>query len=276
MDNVLSKIGRRWVNTRCVRLMLELVEGRIAQLALLIIVLAAIYGLSRIAQKRQMKTRGIPGLERIDEWIKEAGKLGRSVFYTPGTGGVTSSDTLAGLALLDYVAKHCVEHGTPLIVATADVNVQQVSEDIVKSAYTAAGKGKEFTAETVRYISGRQFAYAAGVMGILRREKPAVNFFVGDFSAEALEIAEAGRSEAIYQFGGTSNVDQLPYFMATCDQTLIGSELYTAQGFLSADPEATSTLVGPDAGKVLAILLILLGAFLLTFGNSILVDLLQL
>ena len=177
---------------------------------------------------------------------------------------------------MDYVAKHCVEHGTPLIVATADVNVQQVSEDIVKSAYTAAGKGKEFTAETVRYISGRQFAYAAGVMGILRREKPAVNFFVGDFSAEALEIAEAGRSEAIYQFGGTSNVDQLPYFMATCDQTLIGSELYTAQGFLSADPEATSTLVGPDAGKVLAILLILLGAFLLTFGNSILVDLLQL
>jgi hypothetical protein len=113
-------------------------------------------------------------------------------------------------------------------------------------------------------------------MGILRREKPAVNFFVGDFSAEALEIAEAGRSEAIYQFGGTSNVDQLPYFMATCDQTLIGAELYTAQGFLSADPEATSTLVGPDAGKVLAILLILLGAFLLTFGNSILVDLLQL
>jgi hypothetical protein len=113
-------------------------------------------------------------------------------------------------------------------------------------------------------------------MGILRREKPAVNFFVGDFSAEALEIAEAGRSEAIAQFGGTSNVDQLPFFMATCDQTLIGEELYTAQGYLTADPEAISTLVGPDAGKFIAILLILVGAVLVTFGNSILVDLLQL
>jgi hypothetical protein len=256
--------------------MLELIEGRISQLALLIIVIAAIYELSRIARKRNMKTRGIPGLERIDDWIKEAGKLGRSVFYTPGTGSVTTSDTLAALALLGYVAKRCVESGARFIVATADVNVQQVAEDVVKTAYTDAGKGKEFTAETVRYVSGRQFAYAAGVMGILRREKPAVNFFVGDFSAEALEVAEAGRSEAIYQFGGTSNVDQMPYFMATCDQTLIGSELYTAQGYLSPDPEAASTLVGPDAGRFLAILLILFGAVLLTFGNSILVDLLQL
>ena len=276
MDRVLRQFGGTGLNTRSVRLMLELVEGRTAQLVLLIVVLAAIYGLSRIAQKRHMKTRGIPGLERIDDWIKQAGKLGRSVFYTPGTGGVTASDTLAALALLEYVAKHCVEHDTRLIVGTADVNVQQVAEDIVKTAYTEAGKGKEFTADTVRYISARQFAYAAGVMGILRREKPAVNFFVGDFSAEALEIAEAGRTEAIAQFGGTSNVDQLPYFMATCDQTLIGAELYTAQGQLSDDPEATSNLLGPDAGKFLAIILVLLGAFLLTFGNSILVDLLQL
>jgi Domain of unknown function (DUF6754) len=276
MDNVLSKIGCTWVNTRCVRLMLELVEGHIAQLALLIIVLAAIYGLTRIAQKRKMKTREIPGLERIDEWIKQAGKLGRSVFFTPGTGGITTPDTLAGLALLGYVVKHCVEDDVRLIVANSDPQVQQVTEDMVKSAYAKAGKEKEYSSDTVRYISARQFAYAAGVMGILRREKPAVNFFVGDFQAEALQIAEAGRTEAIAQFGGTSNTDQLAFFMTTCDQTLIGEELYTAQGYLSSDPEATSKLVGPDAGKILAILLILAGALLLTFGNSILIALMGL
>lgn len=261
------------VNTRCVRLMLELVEGHIAQLALLIIVLAAIYLMSRIARKKQMKTREIPGLERIDEWIKEAGKLGRSVFYTPGTGGITAPDTLAGLALLGYVVKHCVENNVRLIVANADYQVQQVTEDMVKGAYAKAGREKEYSPDMVRYISTRQFAYAAGVMGILRREKPAVNFFVGDFQAEGLMVAEAGRSEAIAQFGGTSNTDQLPFFMTTCDQTLIGEELYTAQGYLSSDPEAVSNLVGPDAGKILAILLILAGALLITFGNSILIAL---
>jgi len=256
--------------------MIELASGRVAQLVILIAMLSAIFVATQIASKRKLKTRGIPGLERIDGWIKEAGRLKRSVFFTPGTGTVTQSDTLAALALLQYVAQRCAEHGVRLTVGTADLNVQQAAEDIVKSAYTKAGRAKEFSADTVRYISARQFAYAAGAMGILRREKPAVNFFVGDFSAEALEIAESGRAEAIAQFGGTSNVDQLPFFMATCDQTLIGEELYTAQGYLSDDPQAVANIVGPDAGKIIAILLILAGSILVTFGNDILVSLLRL
>ena len=256
--------------------MFELIPGRISQAVLLIIVLAAIYEVTRIASKKKLKTRGIPGLERIDDWIKEAAILKRPVFFTAGTGSITTPDTQAALALLEYVVKHCVEFGARLIVANSDPQVQQITEDMVKEAYTKAGKEKEFTADMVRYVSTRQFAYAAGVMGILRREKPAVNFFVGDFQAEALQIAETGRAEALYQFGGTTNTDQLPFFTTTCDQTLIGEELYTAQGYLSSDPEAISNLVGPDAGKILAILLILLGAVLVTFGNSLLAYLLGL
>ncbi len=256
--------------------MVELIEGHVAQAVLLIVVLIAIYEASRIASRRKLKARGIPGLERIDEWIKKAGELKRSVFFSPGTGAVTSPDTLAALALLGYVAERCSLQDVRLIVGTADLNVQQVAEDVVKTAYAKAGKADEFRADTVRYISARQFAYAAGVMGLLRREKPAVNFYVGEFSAEALEIAEAGRTEAIAQFGGSSVVEQLPFFMATCDQTLIGEELYSARGYLSNDPNTISSLVGPDAGKIIAILLILVGAILATFGNVVLVDLLKL
>ena len=259
-----------------VRFMFELIPGRISQAVLLIIVLVATYQTTKIAIKRKLKTRRIPGLERIDGWIEEAIKFGRPVFFTPGTGDMTTPDTLAALALLDYIVKRCVEHGARLIVANSDPQVQQITEDMVKQAYTRAGKEKEFAPDIVRYISTRQFAYAAGVMGILRREEPAVNFFVGSFQAEALQIAETGRAEAIYQFGGTTNADQLPFFTTTCDQTLIGEELYTAQGYLSSDPEAISNLVGQDTGKIVAILLILAGAILLTFGNSILVALMGL
>ena len=91
--------------------MIELVPGRISQLVLLIVVLVAIYQVTKYAAKRKLKTRGIPGLERIDDWIREAAKLYRPVFYTPGTGSIGSSDTLASLALLEYVAKHCAEDG---------------------------------------------------------------------------------------------------------------------------------------------------------------------
>jgi len=174
------------------------------------------------------------------------------------------------------VANRCAQHDGRLIVANADYNVHQVTVDIVKNAYKKAGKEHLYSEDTVRYISTRQFAYAAGVMGLLRREKPALNVFVGDFQAESLEIAEAGRTDAIAQFGGTSNVDQLPFFMATCDQTLVGEELYTAQGYLTDDVNAISSLVGPDAGKILAILLIAAGAVLVTLGNNVLTSLLRL
>lgn len=256
--------------------MLQLIAGRISQAILLIIVLVAIYLVSKIASKKKLKTRGIPGLERIEGWIEEAAKLRRPVFFTSGTGSITLPDTLASLALLEYVAMQCVKHHADIIVANFDPQVQQATEDVVKGAYRKVGREKEFTSEMVRFISTRQFAYSAGVMGILRREKPAVNFFVGDFQAEALQLAETGRTEALYQFGGTSNTDQVPFFTTTCDQTLIGEELYTAQGYLSSDPEAISNLVGPDAGKILAILLIIAGALLVTFGNSILLTLMGL
>lgn len=256
--------------------MLELVPGRIAQAVLLIIVLAAIFEMSRIVSTRKVGKRDVLVLERVDEWIKKAAKLGRSVFFTTGTGSVDHPDTLAGLALLEYVAKQCVKHNARLIVANARSQVQPVTQDIVRNAYVKGGKEDTYSTDSVRYISGRQFAYSAGIMGIMRREKPAVNFFVGDFQAEALLIAETGRAEALYQFAGTTNPDQLPFFLTTCDQTLIGEELYHAQGYLSSDSRSISGLIGQDAGKICAILLILAGALLITFGNSVLIALMRL
>jgi len=254
----------------------SLMIGRISQATLLVITLGGIFAVTRFASKRKLKTRGIPGIERLDNWIRQAGELGRPVFFTPGTGTIQTPDTLAALALLDHVASRCAQNGVRLIVANADFNVHQVTADIVKNAYKKAGREDLYTQDTVQYISVRQFAYAAGVMGLLRREKPALNVFVGDFQAEALEIAEAGRADAIAQFGGTSNVDQLPFFMATCDQTLVGEELFTAEGYLTDDPQTISKLVGPDAGKVIAILLIAAGAILVTLGNQVLTTLLRL
>ena len=254
----------------------SLIIGRMSQATLLMVTLGAIFAVTRIASKKKLKTRGIPGIERLDKWIQQAGELDRPVLFTPGTGTIQTPDTLAALALLDHVASRCAQFGVRLIVANADFNVHQVTVDMVKNAYKKAGREDLYTEDTVRYISVRQFAYAAGVMGLLRREKPALNVFVGDFQAEALEIAEAGRADAIAQFGGTSNVDQLPFFMATCDQTLVGEELYTAQGYLTDDPQAISRLVGPDAGKAIAILLIAIGAILVTLGNHVLTSLLRL
>jgi len=254
--------------------MFELIPGRIGQLMTLIIVLFAIFAGSRIALKRKWKARAIRDIDRLDEWIKHAQELKRGVFFSPGTAGVGSTDTLAALALLRYVAKLCVQSDVKLTIANADFSVQQMTEDILKTAYDEAGKSDKYNVDSVRYISGNIFAYAAGVMGLLQRERPALNIFLGAFSAESLEIAEAGRSVAVYQFGGTSSIDQLPFFIATCDVTLLAGELYAAQSYLTNDPQEISRTVGEDAGKTIAILLILAGAILATLGNNLVLNLL--
>lgn len=256
--------------------MIELIAGRIGQAVLLTIMVLAVFATSRVALRRKVKARPIPGLAKLEAWIKEAGRLNRCVFFTPGTSGVGATDTLAALALLRYVAKLCVQNDVKLIVANADVNVQQVTEETVKDAYDKAGKLNEYNVDCVRYISGSVFAYAGGVMGLLRRERPALNIFLGGFSAEALEIAEAGRSEALYQFGGTSSIEQLPFFQATCDLTLLAGELYAAQSYLTNDPQDISRTVGEDIGKIIAILLILAGTILISLGNNIVLNLMNL
>jgi len=256
--------------------MFELIPGHIGQAGLLIVVIFAVFGASKVALRRKVKPRMIPGVDMLEEWIRQAGKLNRSVFFTPGTEGVEYSDTLAALELLRYVSKICVQCGVKLVVVNEDFNVQQVTEEIVKGAYANAGKPQEYDPYSIRYISGSVFAYAAGVMGILRRETPALNIFVGGFSAESLLIAEAGRTEALYQFGGTSSIEQLPFFLATCDHTLLAGELYAAQSYLTGDPQDISWTVGQDAAKAIAILLILVGVTLVSLGNYFLINLLKL
>jgi hypothetical protein len=248
------------------RSLIGLIEERTAQAVLLILILAVVTITTRLGSSRNLTPRKISGLDTFEEEIKKAVQLKRPVFFCPGLGDIGMPDTLAALAVLRKVARSCADNDVPIIVANADFNVQQVTEEIVKEAYTAAGKSQAYKPEYVRYISGRQFAFAAGVIGILARERPAVNFFLGEYTAEALAIAEAGRSISPVQLGGTTNTDQLPFFVATCDYVLLGEEMYAARAYLEKDPEGIAGLLGQDLGKFLAVLLILIATVTLTMG----------
>ena len=254
--------------------MIALIDGRIAQAFLLILILVVVSLVTRLGSRRTLTPRKLAGLDTFDDAIKSAAQMKRPVFFCPGLGDVGSSDTLAALAVLKQVARLCAENNVPIIVGNADFNVQQVTEEIVEKAYKDAGKAQLYSPEMVRYISGRQFAFAAGIMGILARERPAVNIFLGEYTAEALSISEAGRAVSPIQFAGTSNTDQLPFFVATCDYVLLGEEMYAAEAYLDKNPEKVAALLGQDVGKFIAVLLILISALTLTFGVEAFYDLL--
>ena len=56
----------------------------------------------------------------------------------------------------------------------------------------------------MRYVSPEQFAYVAAVTGIMLRDKPAANIFLGAFFAESLLLAETGFATGAIQIAGTA------------------------------------------------------------------------
>ena len=75
---------------------------------------------------------------------------------------------------------------------------------------------------------------------------------------------ETGASTGAIQIAGTDSDHQLPFFVTTCDYTLIGEELYAASAYLSREPVQVGTLLGQDVGKLAVLSLIALGSIAAT------------
>ncbi|RLE54154.1 MAG: hypothetical protein DRJ30_05655 [Candidatus Methanomethylicota archaeon] len=229
----------------------------------------AIIGLSIYLTRKGVikpKIRRLPAIDAIDEAVGRATELGRPVHYTVGLGSVSNVQVIAGLSILSYVARKCAEYDTRLIVTFSVPNVQPVVMDLVKEACMAAGKPENFKPEDIRWLSGRQFSFATGVMGIIMREKVAANLLLGYFAAESLIFAEAGFRAGAIQIAGTTNSYQIPFFVTTCDYTLISEELIIAGAYISQIPEQVGTIFGQDLIRLITVALIVIGSILYAVG----------
>jgi hypothetical protein len=193
--------------------------------------------------------------------------MGRPIVYVPGLGSVADIATIASINILGEVAKKIARYDSTLLVPNRDPIVYTVAREVVKEAYTEAGRPDAFRAESVFFVTSEQFAYAAAVDGLMVREKPATNFFLGTFWAESLILAETGATTGAIQIAGTDSVFQLPFFITACDYTLIGEELYAASAYLSKEPLLLGSLKGQDYGKLLVLGVIIAGSALLLLSR---------
>ncbi len=127
-------------------------------------------------------------------------------------------------------------YDTRVVNTNADYLTMTVNEEIIRQSYLEAGRPDAFNPDDVRFLSDWQFGYTMGCAGIIAREKPAANFLIGYFYAESLILAESGALVGAIQVAATSsNVAQLPFFVAACDYTMIGEEFCRAAA-LSKEP----------------------------------------
>lgn len=210
--------------------------------------------------------RKIPGLEAIDESVGRATEMGKPVLYNIGMGDVTNPDTLASLPILEYVTKTCAKYDTRFVEVTRNYVVYGVADEVVKQAYVSSGKPEAYDPNNVRWYSDSQWGYAMAVIGLMRRDEPAANLMLGNYAAECLVMAETGAVLGVVQVAGTTNILQIPFFVATCDYTLLGEELYAASAYISREPVLVATVVAQDFLKIALVVIMCIGSVLATFN----------
>jgi hypothetical protein len=221
---------------------------------------------------RNLFIRKIPGLEAVDEAVGRATEMGKPILYIPGLGNIDWTATIASMNILGEVSRKIAQYDTPLIVPNRWSVVYTVAKEVVKESFVTEGRSDKFKEDYVRYLTEAQFGYAAAVNGIILRERPATNFFIGRFWAESLIMAETGAQTGAIQIAGTDSVLQLPFFVTACDYTLIGEELYAASAYLSREPLLLGSLKAQDYGKLLVLAII----FIVTLLAFLKIDLLSL
>ena len=213
---------------------------------------------------RKLFVRRIAGIDAIEEAVGRATEMGRPVLYVPGVQDIDDIQTMAALVILESVARTAAQYETKMIVPTNYPVPFTLAQEMVKNGFLEAGRPESYDPNSVRYITSEQFAYVAAINGIILRDRPAANLYLGAFFAESLILAETGFSTGAIQVAGTANVHQLPFMVVACDYTLIGEELYAASAYLSREPRLLSTLKGSDYMKVVIILLLLIGSVIET------------
>ena len=239
---------------------------------IIIISLVFMWYIGEAKKGKNLYIRKIAGLDAVEEAVGRSTEMGKPIMYILGIGYVTDIPTIAGLTILGRVAKKAAEYDTRIMVPSYDPIVMTTAQEVVKEAFTEAGRPDTYRKQDIMYLTQDQFGYAAGVDGMMLREKPGAIFLQGLFFAESLILAETGHSIGAIQIAGTTETAQLPFFVAACDYTLIGEEMMAASVYLQKEPLMLGSLVAEDFLKILIIIIVLIGFIVGILGPGLSID----
>ena len=217
-----------------------------------------LYNIRMAERGEEFYLRPIPGLKAVEEAVGRSTEMGKPVLYVPGIMDMDQVETVAGVIVLGHVAKMTARYETSLNVPVSRSIVMKAARETCRESYMLEGRPDMFHDDMVHYLTDDQFAYAAGVNGIMVREKPAACLYMGKFYAESLILAETGNSIGAIQIAGTASQAQIPFFVTACDYTIIGEEFFAASAYLSQKPELIGGVRGQDMVKVGVITIIIL------------------
>ena len=222
-----------------------------------------LYNIVRAHNRHDLFIRRIPGLNAINDAVGRATEMGKPIVMVPGLGQLDAIAVQA-ISIFTHVVRLAARFTTPIVLCCADPAVYTVAQEMIRDVYLQEGIEDRYDIDSVRFISDRQFAFAAGVSGLVLRDQAAACFFMGAFYAEALIFAETANSVGAIQVASSTETTQTPFFITACDYVLIGDEFYAASAYLSREPVFVGSLIGQDWSKIAIIVAIVIGVIMNT------------
>jgi hypothetical protein len=214
---------------------------------------------------KDLYIRRIAGLNAIDEAVGRATEMGKPVLMVPGLSDTVNAVAIQALNIFAYVTRIAAKFSNPILVCTYGAPVYAVAQEMIRDVYQQEGAIDRYDPDSVRFVSDRQFAFAAAVSGLILREQTAATFFLGEWFAESLILAETANSIGAIQIASSTESTQTPFFIAACDYVLIGDEFYAASAYLTRQPVLVGSLVGQDWSKLAIILSVIFGTLFTTY-----------
>ncbi len=232
-------------------------------LAMLVVVLYCIWraNCGKIAYVRR-----IPGVTAMEEAVGRATEMGRPVLFVMGYSTIQMIETVNALAVLSHMAQLAARMRTKMVTMIAMPDVYPMAEATLRQAYMNEGAPELFhPQEQLRFLSNDHVVYAAGVSRFVEEENPGCVVFFGTYNFTALLLSEPGARLGVMQIAGEPSLFQMPFFVCTCDHTIIGEEYYAAGAFVNPDPRMRNGLLSQDLIKLFFIIIMIIALAMLIF-----------
>lgn len=227
--------------------------------------------INRVKNGKSYELKSIKGIEEIEHAVHSSIEQGRPISFTTGMTDV-SPLLFACLGVLSFVSKTVAKLKGGLIVPVRDPESLALIDSTIQQSYLAVKRQSDYDPGQTRFLSSEQLAYASGYQGLVHRENVGAAFLFGSFAAESLILAEAGQHIGAKQIAATVSNEQIPFFITSCDYTLLGEELFAASAYVTKDPTQLASIRAQDVAKLTLLIIIVLGILIATLAKFDLVN----
>ena len=242
--------------------------GALALFLVLFIVYLWRAGWGRPGKGQRFDLRPIPGYDAAREGLARAAETGRAVHSSPGTGGVgargtITASTLAGMTVVESMARVSAITGAPVQATTNDAIAFALTDNALRRGYHRAGWSLEDESGGARFLTHNDpIAYVAGAAEVVNRHQVSHAVMAGHFGPEVLVLTEAQRRTGAQQIAGASDPQAIAIMSITADHTLIGEEIFASGAYLERRTTHVASLLAQDGLRWVVILLIIAGFIL--------------